>query len=43
MVALENLVPLLPSDCLMVWEMSPRRTADEIRRSVEQWKERFGE
>jgi hypothetical protein len=28
---------------LFVWEMSPRRTVDEIRLSVSRWKERFGE
>jgi len=43
MVDLEKLVPLLPPNCLFVWEMSPRRTAEEIRQSVVRWKERFGE
>jgi sugar phosphate isomerase/epimerase len=42
-VDLEKLVPLLPSNCLFVWEMSPRKTADEILQSVQDWKERFGE
>jgi sugar phosphate isomerase/epimerase len=42
MVDLEKLVPLLPPDCLFVWEMSPRKTPEEIRRSVTTWKERFG-
>ena len=42
-VAFEKLVPLLPPTCLFVWEMSPRKTVDEIRRSVSAWKERFGE
>jgi sugar phosphate isomerase/epimerase len=42
-VDLEKLVPLLPADCLYVWELSPRKTADEIRKSVAIWKERFGE
>ena len=41
-IDLEKLVPLLPPTCLFVWEMSPRKTADEIRRSVAVWKERFG-
>ena len=41
-VDLEKLVPLLPADCLYVWELSPRKTADEIRKSVAIWKERFG-
>ncbi len=41
-VALEKLVPLLPPSCLLVWEMSPRKTVEEIRRSVTLWKERFG-
>jgi sugar phosphate isomerase/epimerase len=42
-VNLEKLVPLLPTNCLFVWEIRPRKTANEIRRSVEAWKERFGE
>jgi len=40
---LDKLVPLLPSNCPFVWEMSPRRTVEEIRRSVVTWKEHFGE
>ena len=43
MVDLEKLVPLLPPNCLFVWEMSPRKTPEEIRRSLALWKERFGE
>jgi sugar phosphate isomerase/epimerase len=42
-VDFEKLVPLLPTNCLFVWEMSPNRTADAIRQSVQMWKERFGE
>jgi sugar phosphate isomerase/epimerase len=41
-VDLVKLVPLLPKDCVWVWEMSPRKTAEEIRKSVETWKEHFG-
>jgi sugar phosphate isomerase/epimerase len=41
-VDFEKLVPLLPPNCLFVWEMSPRKTPEEIRRSVALWKERFG-
>jgi sugar phosphate isomerase/epimerase len=41
-VDLDKLVPLLPAGCLYVWELSPRKTADEIRKSVVTWKERFG-
>ncbi len=41
-VNFEKLVPLLPRDCLYVWEMSPRKTVEEINRSVQLWKERFG-
>jgi sugar phosphate isomerase/epimerase len=40
---LEKLIPLLPPTCLFVWEMSPRKTVEEIRQSVSAWKERFGE
>ncbi len=42
-VHFEKLVPLLPVNCLFVWEMSPNKTADAIRKSVRVWKERFGE
>jgi len=42
-VDFEKLVPLLPTNCLLVWEMHPNTTADKIRRSVEMWKERVGE
>ena len=42
-VDFEKLVPLLPTNCLFVWEMNPDRTADAIRQSVQKWKERFGE
>lgn len=40
---LDRLVPLLPSNCPFVWEMSPRRTVEEICRSVATWKEHFSE
>jgi sugar phosphate isomerase/epimerase len=39
----EKLVPLLPTNCLFVWEMNPNKSADAIRQSVRTWKERFGE
>jgi sugar phosphate isomerase/epimerase len=39
----EKLVPLLPTNCLFVWEMSPNKTADAIRQSVQIWKQRFDE
>ncbi|HEX5491219.1 MAG TPA: TIM barrel protein [Candidatus Udaeobacter sp.] len=39
----DKLVPLLPTNCLFVWEMSPNKTADAISQSVRIWKERFGE
>jgi sugar phosphate isomerase/epimerase len=42
-VDFEKLVPLLPVNCLFVWEMSPNRTAAGICKSVQIWKERFGE
>ena len=39
----EKLVPLLPTNCLFVWEMSPNKPADAIRQSIRIWKERFGQ
>jgi sugar phosphate isomerase/epimerase len=38
----DRLIPLLPKDTLFVWEMSPRRTAEEITTSLAAWKEKFG-
>jgi sugar phosphate isomerase/epimerase len=40
---LEPLTRLLPSDCQIVWELSPRRSAEEVAQSRAIWKERFGE
>jgi len=42
-VDLEKLVPLLPSNCLFVWEMSPDQPTAKIQRSIQLWKERFYE
>ena len=42
-IEFEKLIPLLPTNCLFVWEMSPNKTADAIRQSIRIWKERFGE
>lgn len=39
----DGLVPLLPKNCLLVWEMSPRRTREEIVESLIRWREKFGE
>jgi len=41
-VAYDRLLPLLPKDTLFVFEMSPRRTKEEITTSLTKWKERFG-
>jgi hypothetical protein len=40
---LEGLTRMLPDDCQIVWELSPRRPAEEIAQSLAIWKERFGE
>jgi sugar phosphate isomerase/epimerase len=42
-VDFEKLVPLLPTNCIFVWEMNANKTTDAIRQSVQVWKERFGE
>ncbi len=41
-VEYDKLIPLLPKNCLFVWEMSPRRKTEEITESLKRWKERFG-
>lgn len=37
----DKLIPLIPKGTLFVWEMSPRRTREEIAESLRLWKERF--
>jgi hypothetical protein len=39
----DSLIPLLPRDTLFVFEMSPRRTVEEITTARTKWIERFGE
>ncbi|MBL9153534.1 MAG: TIM barrel protein [Verrucomicrobiales bacterium] len=39
----DRLVPLLPADRLLVWEMNPRRRSQHIRESVELWRARYGD
>ena len=38
----EKLIPLFPKDTLFVWEISPRRSHEEIAESLRLWKEKFG-
>jgi sugar phosphate isomerase/epimerase len=38
----DELIPLLPKDTLYVFEMSPRRTAEEITTARAKWVEKFG-
>jgi sugar phosphate isomerase/epimerase len=40
---LEPLTRLLPENCQIVWELSPRLSSEEITQSRAIWKERFGE
>ena len=42
-VEYQRLIPLLPKDTLYVFEMSPRRTKEEITTALAKWKEKFGE
>ena len=39
----DRLIPLLPKDCLFVWEMSPRRKGEAIVESLRKWKRKFGD
>ena len=42
-VEYDKLLPHIPKDTHFVFEMSPRRTKEEITTSLAKWKERFGE
>ncbi len=37
----DRLIPLLPPNCLFVWELSPRMKTEDIRASAGRWRERF--
>jgi sugar phosphate isomerase/epimerase len=41
-VEYDQLIPLLPKDTLFVFEMSPRRTVEEITTARDKWVEKFG-
>jgi sugar phosphate isomerase/epimerase len=41
-VQYDKLIPLLQKGTLFVWEMGPRRKAEDISASLEKWKEHFG-
>lgn len=41
-VEYDRLIPLLPKDTLFVFEMSPRRTREEILEGREKWLKKFG-
>lgn len=37
----DRLIPLLPENCLFVWELNPRMKAEEIQAAHARWKARF--
>lgn len=37
----DRLIPLLPEQCLFVWELSPRMKAEDIQAAHARWRERF--
>jgi sugar phosphate isomerase/epimerase len=39
----ETILPIFPKGCPLVWELSPTREADEIRKSLEVWTRNFPE
>jgi sugar phosphate isomerase/epimerase len=39
----ETILPIFPKGCPLVWELSPTREADEIRKSLEVWTRKFPE
>lgn len=41
-VEYDRLMPLIPKDVPFIFEMSPRRTVEEITTALAKWKDRFG-
>jgi sugar phosphate isomerase/epimerase len=39
----QPLLNFFPADCPLIWELSPTRKSEEIRRMLEVWKEKFPE
>ena len=39
----DRLIPLLPPNTLLTWELSPRAKAEDIQAAHARWKERFGD
>ena len=39
----DQLIPLLPKNTPMVWEINPRRKSDDIKASLVTWKEKYGD
>ncbi|HEX4083698.1 MAG TPA: TIM barrel protein [Chthoniobacteraceae bacterium] len=39
----DKLIPYLPRPCLLVWEMGPRRKAEEVTESLLKWKAKYGD
>lgn len=37
----DRLIPLLPENCLFVWELNPRMKAEDIQAAHARWKEKF--
>jgi sugar phosphate isomerase/epimerase len=37
----DSIFPFFPDGCPLIWELSPTREADEIRKSLETWKTKF--
>ena len=42
MVDYDRLIPLLPNNTLLTWELHPRQTAESIRENLARWRARFG-
>ena len=41
MIDYHSLIPLLPSDCLLVWEMSPSRPLEQVIEARDRWEATF--
>jgi len=39
----DNLIPLLPKNIPIVWEINPRRKANDIKAALINWKEKYGD
>ncbi len=43
MIDYDKLLPIVPPECPLIWEISPRQKKSAVKKAVEEWRERYGD